>query len=824
MLPVDEITHLIQHDVNCLSQGGADKMQRRQAILRLRSKLTELRVVPRSNNDDGEARDTLITNVLLDPLTSGLQDQSESCRSSSLALLKELIPADCQAIAKLFSKLVLLCHERLTSSTGGEPSEELRLSLIQLLSDVVTSADLSVQIKSHEEVLLKLIGRVLLDQYPDLKSGICAFIQQLATSSAHLDFKTVVPSVLINLKHQRHKVRFDSLVAIGAIIQSCNGESGSRTLPNWVVEDVFPALMPITVDRSQGVRNAVFDHVFTILSTFCIAKGPTLWSLLMMILAGMSDPSAETSSHCLARFAEFTPCFVAASSNSNQQSGPELLCDNLEGLLSSQLLPMLTAWTSSMRLQASRILQTVIVQSSSEITSFVDKVIRCLICAANDDDPANIQSLGECAYLLGSHAQPDPLFQVLYSELSQAVSQCLKHQCSQTVMLIRHVLRGIAEKQRDFDHRFLSKLLSLAADFAANEMQLESPYLSFLETCLTSIPLACVQTQLDFFLALLQVWTVGESIFAENVANHLARISGLSSTSELFSRHFSAGLQQINGEINKNLSDSSLRNLSCLVFHAAPYLTADHIRELIPLLSTIVHATSEDDESQSESNAKHRIIVMDCIKRVIQSTPNIELFLDSVIAVLVSPNIVWRPGRNAAMLRIRAIGCLLASTDRSNLIESCSSTTINGFFPQLVSSLDDYELDIRLLCSRLIRSFLQNQNLHFTLPPNLPSDLLARLDDNNDQVRVDTCKSLAALFSCDQFVKDSATFTSVCSTAFIHLDDPNREIQVAVYSLLKHLQSVDQYAVFRDEIDRFRKRAAPSCTYFNDLLDDPRQT
>merc|ERR1711972_692561 len=64
-------------------------------------------------------------------------------------------------------------------------------------------------------------------------------------------------------------------------------------------------------------------------------------------------------------------------------------------------------------------------------------------------------------------------------------------------------------------------------------------------------------------------------------------------------------------------------------------------------------------------------------------------------------------------------------------------------------------------------------------------ELLKRLDDSNDKVRTAVCEALSMFFKCLPPKWSRSLYESILKTLFVHLDDPNPDIQQGVYSVLE---------------------------------------
>jgi len=77
-------------------------------------------------------------------------------------------------------------------------------------------------------------------------------------------------------------------------------------------------------------------------------------------------------------------------------------------------------------------------------------------------------------------------------------------------------------------------------------------------------------------------------------------------------------------------------------------------------------------------------------------------------------------------------------------------------------------------------------------------DLLKRLDDSNDKIRVVVCDALRTFFECLPSNWSRSIFEYILKTLFVHLDDTNTEIQRGVYTALESAMSKDAATFVRE--------------------------
>ena len=100
---------------------------------------------------------------------------------------------------------------------------------------------------------------------------------------------------------------------------------------------------------------------------------------------------------------------------------------------------------------------------------------------------------------------------------------------------------------------------------------------------------------------------------------------------------------------------------------------------------------------------------------------------------------------------------------------------------------DDWANDIRfasvVLCKHLLNYLhpvMEKEDYDQVYP-----ELLKRLDDAQDSIRIETCKVFEIFFDkiCDPW--SSSLYEYTIKTIFIHLDDQNEDVQQAVASVLR---------------------------------------
>lgn len=162
------------------------------------------------------------------------------------------------------------------------------------------------------------------------------------------------------------------------------------------------------------------------------------------------------------------------------------------------------------------------------------------------------------------------------------------------------------------------------------------------------------------------------------------------------------------------------------------------------------------------------------------------------------PNTIWRVGLVASTIRKVAIACILSLGKRNLLPLATLEPIFMEMLPVLKSCLGDDDATTRHLTCLTFSSMLNV--LHHSLSDEavrlLYPELLKRLDDSNDAIRLSACaaiRDLAEAARKEDFEGTPVEYT--LDTLLIHLDDADGKIQLAVYdAILPYIRIAPVYA------------------------------
>jgi len=180
-------------------------------------------------------------------------------------------------------------------------------------------------------------------------------------------------------------------------------------------------------------------------------------------------------------------------------------------------------------------------------------------------------------------------------------------------------------------------------------------------------------------------------------------------------------------------------------------------------------------------------------------------FTTDALLSIVIPNLVWKAGAMASVLRKIAVATLYSLLRHHCNQDGCTGMLrpemISHLIPVLSSNVEDSESTTRELscvCLSMVLGqvsdeiFSQicktNKRVFDTICPRL----LESLDDSHDPVRVAACSALEAFIklasnSQSSFDLELATIENILSSLLIQLDDPDKGIQESVFNTLSVL-------------------------------------
>ena len=184
-----------------------------------------------------------------------------------------------------------------------------------------------------------------------------------------------------------------------------------------------------------------------------------------------------------------------------------------------------------------------------------------------------------------------------------------------------------------------------------------------------------------------------------------------------------------------------------------------------------------------------------------------------ILKMILLPSLAWRVGKPNVSIRKGTIICLIKMIEQA-LVDPAKLYLCNK---QLITTLkncldDDFASDIRfaavVVCKHLM-TYLVDLYVKDDYDLIYP-ELLKRLDDAQDAIRIETCKVFEVYFDHLPDPWSSSLYAYTIKTIFVHLDDQSEDIQKAITSVLKKAARVQTNDFIRQSEDFARKSARPA--------------
>lgn len=159
-------------------------------------------------------------NALHPSLVACVADETEKCRELAISLLGSLVVRLPQSDYYL-TYVVPAIRKRITS-TSPEPSEEIRLALLQLLHSIIKHYGNSTNLVPFFDDFVEILVKTSSDDCPTVKQETCFVVMSLINSSPkdfHMRSETLCMSILSIFQQRPFKVRVAAIQCIGNIFE-----------------------------------------------------------------------------------------------------------------------------------------------------------------------------------------------------------------------------------------------------------------------------------------------------------------------------------------------------------------------------------------------------------------------------------------------------------------------------------------------------------------------------------------------------------------------------------------------------------------------------
>jgi len=701
-------------------------------------------------------------------------------------------------------------------------------------------------------------------------------------------YETLTKALAGNLGHQHGKVRISAITALGAVVKARGGD-----LSPSVVE-LIPVLSKLTQDRSASVRMVLPHAMYEWLTTLKPSK-QNRGRMMMLLLAGVADDNPDVHAAALSALDKVgealdianddatdgdfvlvegggdgdgdgddgdggdTTSAQSSKADEEKDTKPEVTFDDSSPptwqpdiakpliarasvgarraivLTLNEIIPFsvkdLTDWTAGARVRGAGVLHTVLLYSEHYASPYIKEVLPALYRTARDTDNDLNAIVVRVCQAIGWLCDPDVYLPTITSTVLGNADA--NYRCS-ILTVLNNLIRGTPPGACA---PYMEELVDMVGneDICTSDAQNVRFYaLKLMETMMEKEPALCAEqnVRLKIFLILLKLDAVAQSKEEQQTA--VMAMMSLATCQlqnkemrEIYGVHFDDALTRMTKEKDWH-KDLSNRAAVFTILKRGAAVIAEHMDMVLPLLCKC---------AEREQDPRLRVEVMSLLHYLLFSNFDTSFLEEEETMVLITgiiiPQLVWHSGSVAAAIRLQATLCL-QGLFRRQLISSKMLMEIDGSLsPVLKGNIDDDDPDIRMAICRCYGHYfeLRASPLEHIPLTDLHRDLVKRMDDSNDAIRIEVARIFTLMFkTCFPPFKNydysDQHFKYIVKSFLIHLDDSNPEVQQACFAFLKNVCTYN-LDTFRGQVEAVRGRHSDP-TYLerliehaNSLLDQP---
>ncbi|GFO25560.1 dynein assembly factor 5, axonemal-like [Plakobranchus ocellatus] len=496
---------------------------------------------------------------------------------------------------------------------------------------------------------------------------------------------------------------------------------------------------------------------------------------------------------------------------------PNLGCRVLVNRHLSKILPGLIRdlgdWVAETRVKCALLLYWLLVNAEDYTTQHIEPLLTGLYKACYDEDERVVKEVQKSAELVGYFVKAETWKKLVLTGLRQSTSY-------NNVMTIAAIVRG-SPKDVLVEHQSELVAAVLNPDVSHTvENKMHEQIINFCRSLMSVVGKDVNAVSQEIFnlqvgvLAMTQNPSVVQS--ANDTMEELAKIQGFSGKADLFEMHTKALIDSFGDGVNMWTNFSPERQIfDTLLVEAGP-VVGKHLDDIIPIIVANL---------QPEKDPELRLKFFSLLSRLVLAAPTTldsdNHFGDFAVTVardMILPNCVWKAGRTASAIRATAISCMWALLQSGALSREKMEPIKEPVLTQLISLIEDDTNTTRLVACRvltrvfdLLGTALCQDHLH-----NLYPELLKRLDDSSNEIRLTMTKTLLAYFDCFVGGYDASLYRchleAIYRGLLLHLDDPETSIQEAVLKVMKKASELSPHMLIREvESVKHKHRSTRYC-------------
>lgn len=468
--------------------------------------------------------------------------------------------------------------------------------------------------------------------------------------------------------------------------------------------------------------------------------------------------------------------------------GCRLMIQDYIGQLIHHVQKDLRQWTSNVRLGAACVLHALLILGEEKVVDYLDTLVPSVCCAVGDDDLAVAQKAVDAIHVLGYNVLPDYWLSLV---LDQIIPSTLSHaQVANGLVVLASLLQGTPiQSIKESIVVQISKRLCYANLGFSDHPAIKQQLLAVLENLIEKGGTLCMPSCLELSILLLQLQSLDDDRQIQQHAallmNNLSRVLGLASGKELYARHTEALLRVVTAGYSEWTGNSSVGYLFQAFLQNAGICVGPYLGTLLQVFSDCLNPVKDPALRLRFVELLDKLFEMDELG--IWWRPHAL----QTIGGLLLPCLVWHIGKVAAAIRhgaMSALGTFLRRDlcSKEHLVVLLRSQQL---LPVVTACLEeDYYTDTRrascYVIEHIVRmggSVLDDEQITV-----VSKSLQKRLDDSSDTVRLGILHAISNFLNIASSSARNIDIKGFLSNLILHMDDPDEQIQEAVYTVIEN--------------------------------------
>lgn len=789
---VASILQGLQRDINCLSDGN--KMTRRRSLEKIQKEIFQNSLLSATELD-------LVFRQLIKPLLTLYSFPVDKCRELSIKIVTEFI----EKIPEPWNDLpyiIPVLADRLGGQEIVEHTEEIRLLALESLKSIILIS--KEHIEPYTKDIIQILSVTIMDSFPDVKKASCQCVEELAAVSAekfYFNGECLIRPLLVSISHQHHKVRTIVLKTIGTVVKGTSGKE---------VDNVVSHIAQRTFDHSPIVRlmvtNVVGDWLLNLRDRYSFFH-----KLLPLLMTGLSDEMVDIRQKSKELFEQVGRQYELENEEELKDKLDFQVVKHFESVLVSARSPLgcrilvqrnfskilpavlrdITDWVVETRIKASQLLYHLVFSTEDYVTMHLEALLEGLYKAVRDEENLVSKEARKTAELVGLYVAPTTYCKLVLPHL-QAVSISSSTSCSSAVSVLSALIRGGVPELLNKEFKDICSAVSSPSVSVTVTRELQLELVALIDAILLKDNLLLEECCFMIFDILLNILSmaVDQHIMNQVIeyVDKLAEVGKFSSRDEVVMEYGNDVLEHLRESANSWTSSSPERLKFEALLTLAPRALPKILEKSIDIFLINLQPTRDPELRLKLFSLLSRVVSglrdLDDVKKSFQPF-SVRLLKEAIL-----PNCVWQAGRVSAAVRSASMSCFWALLQGQITTAEHINELFSEILTQLISCLDDDNTTTRTVtCKTLLKMFSECKasfdadRLNLLYP-----ELLKRMDDSSDEIRVITTKAFSVYFKC--FVHyDIELYKLHLEAMFkgllIHLDDPDKNIQDSVLVALK---------------------------------------